>query len=153
MWCLFCKYFLWIVSHLEVLSCCSHCLKATATARLVIWFQPTHACIGNLLWFAACLSPALQLLSPPECQVFNLYVWESETEEQMRSYSCIVVNSFFWSQCHCFREHWKLKIVSKIATPRRGSCLILSRLEPYLSNGHMLRQVLCGPVPNSTGWL
>ena len=41
----------------------------------------------------------------------------AEAEEQMRSYSRIVVNSFFWSQCHCFRELNKLKIASKIATP------------------------------------
>ena len=26
------------------------------------------------------LSLALQLLSPPECQVFNLHLWESEAE-------------------------------------------------------------------------
>ena len=39
------------------------------------------------------------------CQVFNLYVWESEAEEQKKIYSCIVVNFFFCSQYHCFREY------------------------------------------------
>ena len=80
------------------------------------------------------------------CQVFNLYVWESEAEEHLRSYSCIAVTSFFRSQCHCFRDSWYLKIVSKVATPRRGSCLNSSRLEPLLSKGHMMPQVLYEPV-------
>ena len=58
-----------------------------------------------------------------DCQVFNLYVWESEAEKQMWSYSSLAVNSFFSSQPHCFRELWKLDFVSIVATPRRGSCL------------------------------
>ena len=80
------------------------------------------------------------------CQVFNLYAWESEAEEHLRSYSCIAVTSFFRSQCRCFRDSWYLKIVSKVATPRRGSCLNSSRLEPLLSKGHMMPQVLYEPV-------
>ena len=138
--------FLYILSlNSHIWSCLSHCLIATATALLVIWFQPTPAYQQSFV-IAACSIPALQLLSPPECQVFNLYVWESEAEEHLRSYSCIAVTSFFRSQCHCFRDSWYLKIVSKVATPRRGSCLNSSRLEPLLSKGHMMPQVLYEPV-------
>ena len=54
------------------------------------------------------------------CQVFDMYVWESEAEEQIRSLFLHCVNIFRWSQCDGFRELWKLKIVCNTATQGVG---------------------------------
>ena len=90
------------------------------------------------------------------CQVFNMYVWESEAEEQIRSLFLHCVNTFRWSQCHGFRELWKLKIVCNTATQGVGLVSIQAGWNHHWQLMFMscLRSPLISweTVPKTIGW-
>ena len=90
------------------------------------------------------------------CQVFNMYVWESEAEEQIRSLFLHCVNTFRWSQCHGFRELSKLKIVCNTATQGVGLVSIQAGWNHHWQLMFMscLRSPLISweTVPKTIGW-
>ena len=103
MGCRFCKYFLCHKSHV------------LATAWLPQPLPDLSFGSNQLLHVSAIFCDSLHARAlrcssfpPPECQVFNLYVWESEADEELNLHC---VNSFLCSQCQCFRDYESIRLL------------------------------------------